>query len=96
MSKIHSLRPQTKIQQLAFWLRRWPLIHSAGHWFRQVFWQALIEGFWEFSRTLCADFKRFGPPGRTFSLYQCLRTGWPRINGRIVLHDQGPPKPMAA
>jgi hypothetical protein len=92
MSKGHSLRPPTRLDKLAFRLRRWPFLHRIGRWFRAVLWNAVREGFWEFARALCADCRNFGPPGRTFSLYQYLRTGWPRTNGRILLHDQGSPR----
>jgi len=34
---------------------------------------------------------RHGPPFRFFSVYQALRCGWPRFEGRIVLEDQGSP-----
>lgn len=35
---------------------------------------------------------RHGPPFRFFSVYQALRCGWPKFEGRIVLEDQGSPK----
>jgi capsular polysaccharide biosynthesis protein len=53
---------------------------------------ALVDGFWEFARGLFVNSTRFGPPARVFSVYQALRCGWPRLNGRIVLHDQGVPR----
>jgi hypothetical protein len=34
---------------------------------------------------------RNGPPFRLFSVYQALRCGYPKIEGRIVLEDQGYP-----
>jgi len=52
---------------------------------------AMVEGFWEFARGLWANSRRVGPPAKVFSVYQALRCGWPKINGRIVLHDQGVP-----
>lgn len=77
---------------LGYWLRRWPFIHTIGHWLRRTFWAVLVEAYWEFMRILFANSTRFGPPARVFSVYQALRCGWPRINGRIVLHDQGAPQ----
>ena len=53
---------------------------------------AIVEGFWEFARHFFAKNPRLGPPLKTFSVYQALRCGWPKLNGRIVLHDQGTPK----
>jgi hypothetical protein len=38
-----------------------------------------------------ANNEKFGPPRETFSVYQALRTGEPKINGRILLQDQGCP-----
>ena len=75
----------------AYWLRRWPAIHRIGRWFRRAIGDALQEAFWEFARQFFAGSKRHGPPARTFSVYQALRADWPKINGRIVLHDQGVP-----
>jgi len=77
---------------MAFWLRNWPSIHRIGRWVRRTFWGSLVEGFWEFARYFFAKNPRFGPPVKTFSVYQALRCGWPKFNGRIVLHDQGVPK----
>ena len=36
-----------------------------------------------------------GPPFKFFSVYQALRCGWPKIEGRIVLADQGSPQVCA-
>jgi capsular polysaccharide biosynthesis protein len=57
-----------------------------------MLWVAMKDGFWEFARVLFSNSTRFGPPGYTFSVYQTLRCGWPKLNGRIVLYDQGVPQ----
>jgi hypothetical protein len=77
---------------LGYRVRRWPVIHRVSHWLRRTFCAAMIEAFWELARWLCANSAQFGPPVKTFSVYQALRCGWPRLNGRIVLHDQGVPQ----
>lgn len=51
----------------------------------------MVEGALEFSRQLWGRKEQFGPPADIFSVYQALRTGYPRTNGRIVLVDQGNP-----
>jgi capsular polysaccharide biosynthesis protein len=87
-----SILPPRWIDVIAYRLRSWPVIHRVGRWFRRTLWGSLVEGFWEFARHFFANNPRFGPPIRTFSIYQALRCGWPKLNGRIVLHDQGVPK----
>lgn len=84
--------PQSRISTIAYRLRNWPAIHRIGRWFRKTLWGSLVEGFWEFARWFFAKDARFGPPAKTFSLYRALRCGWPKLNGRIVLHDQGTPQ----
>jgi capsular polysaccharide biosynthesis protein len=79
------------VNSTAYRMRRWPAIHRIGRWWRRAVWDALKESIWEFVRGLFASSKRFGPPAATFSVYQALRAGWPKVNGRIVLHDQGVP-----
>ncbi len=88
----HSTLPPRRINVIAYWMRRWPAIHRVGRWLRRTLWGAMVEGFWEFARHLFVNSTRFGPPGKTFSAYQALRCGWPKLNGRIVLHDQGVPR----
>ncbi len=88
----YSLVPQSPLDVFGHRSRRWPFAHRIGHWIRGTLWAALVEGFWEFARCLFANSARFGPPGKTFSVYQALRCGWPKFNGRIVLHDQGVPR----
>lgn len=88
----HSTLPPRRINAIAYWLRRWPTVHRIGRWMRRTLWVALVDGFWEFTRCLFVNSTRFGPPAGTFSVYQALRCGWPRLNGRIVLHDQGAPR----
>ena len=88
----NSTLPLRRINAIAYKLRRWPVIHRVGRWLRRTLWVAFVDGFWEFTRTLFANSTRFGPPARTFSVYQALRCGWPKLNGRIVLHDQGAPR----
>lgn len=86
------LGPTRWIDNTAYRLRRWPMIHCIGRWLRKTLWGSLVEGFWEFIRHFYAKKLDFGPPLKTFSVYQALRCGWPKLNGRIVLHDQGTPK----
>lgn len=86
------IRPPSAIDNFAYHLRDWPFVHRIGRWFRKRLWGSLAEGFWEFARHFFAKNPRFGPPLKTFSIYQALRYGWPRFNGRILLHDQGVPK----
>ncbi len=80
------------VGEAAYKLRRWPFIHRIGIWLRRILWSAMKEAFWEFARGLFANSTRFGPPARSVSIYQALRSGWPKLNGRIVLHDQGVPR----
>lgn len=61
-------------------------------WFKYRLWAALVDAWLEFARLLFRDSRRFGPPTGVFSMYQILRCGYPKINGRIVLHDQGVPR----
>ena len=84
--------PQRRIDAIAYRLRNWPVVHRIGRWFRKTLCGSLVEGFWEFARHFFAKNPDFGPPLKTFSVYQALRCGWPKINGRIVLHDQGAPQ----
>jgi len=86
------IRPPSWIDRVAFRLRNWPVVHRIGRWFRKTLWGSLVEGFWEFARHYFAKNPDFGPPLTTFSVYQALRCGWPKLNGRIVLHDQGVPR----
>jgi hypothetical protein len=88
---IPSPRP-SRINEIAYNLRHYPLIHRIGRWLRRTLWVAIKDGFWEFARVLFLNCASFGPPGKTFSVYQALRCGWPKLNGRILLHDQGVPK----
>jgi len=88
----YSAVPATPVDKLAVRMRRWPAVHGPGRWLRRTLWAALVEGFWTVARHLFAGSTRFGPPVRTFSVYQALRCGWPKLNGRIVLHDQGTPQ----
>jgi hypothetical protein len=88
----HSISRPRRLNAAAYWLRRWPIVHRVGRWMRRTLWVALADGFWEFARRLFVNSPRFGPPGRTFSVYQALRCGWPKLNGRIILHDQGAPR----
>lgn len=76
---------------LALRLRRIPVIHRPIRWMRRTFFGACWEGILEFSRWLWLDSKSFGPPIKTFSALQALRTGVPRIRGRLLLQDQGWP-----
>jgi hypothetical protein len=68
------------------------LAKRVKRWCKDRFWLGLFCGYWEFARRLFAGSPRFGPPNETFSMYQTLRSGHPKINGRIVLHDQGMPR----
>ena len=52
----------------------------------------MADAFWEFFRSLLRPFPQWGPPAETFSLYQALRWGDPKVRGRIVLVDQGTPR----
>jgi capsular polysaccharide biosynthesis protein len=87
-----SITRPSLINRIAYKFRRWPAIHRVGRWLRRTLWSAVKDGFWEFTRCLFVNSTTFGPPARTFSVYQALRCGWPRLNGRIVLHDQGVPQ----
>jgi hypothetical protein len=82
---------QQNISAAAHELRRWPVVHRVARWLRRTLARAIVEGFWEFARMVFAQCPRFGPPHRLFSVYQALRNQWPKLNGRIVLHDQGNP-----
>jgi hypothetical protein len=66
-------------------------VHALIKWLQET----LAAGFWEaflvFWRHVWRDCENFGPPARTYSVYQALRTGSPKIPGEIVLHDQGCP-----
>jgi hypothetical protein len=88
----HSIFPPSLTDKVAFNFRRWPGIHRVGRWLRRTLWVAVTRGFWEFARLLFSNSTRVGPPAGTFSVYQALRCGWPKLNGRIVLHDQGVPR----
>ena len=72
-------------------LRRIQWLHRLLKWLKRTFFRALGEASLEFCRWIWADCEGFGPPQKTFSVYQDLRTGYPKVNGRIVLHDQGCP-----
>ena len=87
----HSNLPPRLIDTLGYRLRRWPMIHRPAKWLRRTLWTSLIDGFWEFTRGVFINSQRFGPPAKAFSIFQALRCGWPNINGRIVLQDQGAP-----
>lgn len=91
----HSLKPARSIDTLAFRLRRFQPVHRVGRWVRRDLLGAVAAGFWAFVRYLFARSRRFGPPAKTFSAYQALRSGWPELRGRIILHDQGVPKVSA-
>ncbi len=80
------------INRTAYRIRRWPAIHRVGRWLRSTLWAAVKDGYWEFARAFFSNSTGFGPPAKTFSVYQALRCGWPKLNGRIVLHDQGGPR----
>jgi hypothetical protein len=66
-------------------------MHRLLKWFRRKFGHAVIEGVLEFARWMWSGHQKFGPPNEVFSVYQALRTGDPKIKGRILLHDQGCP-----
>jgi hypothetical protein len=72
-------------------LRRLPLLHKALKWVHNILGRAFAEAVLEFSRWIWRENENFGPPEKTFSIYQALRTGDPKINGRILIHDQGGP-----
>ncbi len=91
-----SITPPSLIDRAAMRLRKWPAIHRIGRWFRKRLWHSVVEGFWQFARHYFANNPNFGPPGKTFSVYQALRCGWPKLNGRVVLHDQGTPQVTGA
>lgn len=59
---------------------------------KRRFLTALVDASWEFARILFSGSSRLGPPIGVFSLYPILRCGFPKINSRIVLHDQGVPR----
>ena len=86
-----SLVPPSRVDRLAYFLRRWQGVHRVGRWLRRTLWSAALDGFWECARSLFANSAKYGPPATTYSVYQALRCGWPKLNGRIVLHDQGAP-----
>ena len=76
---------------LAYELRRLKPFHRLLRWLRHNLWHGLVEALLELCRWIFERSERFGPPLHTFSVYQALRTGDPKTNGRIVLHDQGTP-----
>jgi len=76
---------------LAHKLRRFERIHRLIRWVRHGFWRGLVEAFIEWGRVAFSSCKRFGPPTDTFSVYQALRNGYPKLNGRVLLEDQGHP-----
>ena len=80
------------LSTLAHNLRRFERFHRVCRWFRRSVLHGLIEGLLEWARWAFSPCERFGPPLRVFSVYQALRTGYPKINGRIILHDQGSPR----
>jgi hypothetical protein len=73
-------------------LRRLKKIHSPLRRLRHSFLKGCIDGFLELLRWTFPEKSSFGPPNRTVSVYQALRTGLPKTTGRIVLEDQGCPK----
>ena len=79
------------LHRAAIRLRQFPSVHLAAKWIRRTFLRAIREAVLEFSRWIWADCEGFGPPQHFFSIYQILRTGHPKINGRIILEDQGCP-----
>jgi len=83
----HGFTPDT----LAHELRRFKHFHRLLRWLRHCLWRGLVEAFLELCRWIFERSARFGPPLHTFSVYQALRTGDPKTNGRILLHDQGVP-----
>lgn len=88
----HSVNPPHIVDRVASNFQQWPGIHRLGRWLRRVLWVALRDGFWEFTRQFFSNSAKLGPPAGTSSVYQALRSGWPKLNGRIVLHDQGVPR----
>ena len=76
---------------LAHRLRRFQGLHRVLYWSRRNLWRGVKEAFLEFARWVLAPSRRFGPPQEAFSVYQALRTGYPQLQGRIVLEDQGNP-----
>lgn len=72
-------------------MRRWQGLHRVAKFLRRTLTYAIGEGVLEFSRWLWRDNENFGPPQRVFSIYQALRTGYPKTNGRVILLDQGNP-----
>lgn len=83
---------KNNLDEAAFRLRRWPVIHQPGSWLRRVLWASLKDAYWSFVRGVFASSLRFGSPAKTYSAYQALRSEWPKLNGRIILHDQGMPR----
>lgn len=83
----YGLTPAT----VAHELRRFERLHRCLRWFRHCLGKGLVEAFLELGRWMFQHSERFGPPLRHFSVYQSLRTGHPKLNGRIILHDQGNP-----
>lgn len=73
-------------------LRRWRTPHAALRWVKDNLGVGFYEALLVFCRHLWREHERFGPPGKTVSIYQALRTGSPKLRGRIVLHDQGSPQ----
>ena len=76
---------------LAHELRHFKRFHRFLGWLRRCLWRGLVEAFLELCRWTFERSEHFGPPLRSFSVYQALRTGNPKLNGRIVLQDQGCP-----
>lgn len=76
---------------LAHKLRRFENLHRFARWLRHCLWGGLVEALIEWGRWTFSFSARFGPPTGVFSVYQALRTGHPKINGRVVLEDQGSP-----
>lgn len=69
-----------------------PSITKVKRWIKQRIWNAVVDGFWEFARIFFGGSSEIGPPTGLYSVYDYLRCGVPKLNGRIVLHDQGTPR----
>jgi hypothetical protein len=83
----YGLSPAT----LAHKLRRFERLHRFAQWLRHDLWGGLVEALIELGRFTFRGSARFGPPTGTFSIYQALRNGFPKVNGRLLLEDQGHP-----
>lgn len=79
------------VGSLAHGLRRFERLHRMAKWLRRSLWRGVQEAFLELLRWAFAQSKTFGPPLYAFSVYQALRTGHPKHNGRIITYDQGVP-----